>query len=167
MRKGQFEIMGLAIVVVIISMGVFFLLSLSLNGNNSDPAGQFFNEQFAQNTLDVFLKSTHPECPRYEVKDFYQFYILPQSSPNDDCKADTTNTSLAANLTQAIQNYQGVDFRFQVREEVDSTCTTSDCPAVIDVGTCDTQGVGRPGRQTIPKYPYGSGELEFVLWLCQ
>lgn len=176
MRRAQFEILGLAIVVVIISMGVFFLISLSLNSPSSDPQGQFFDEQYTQNMLDAYLKTTHPECPRYTIQDYYQFQILPASSPDSACSdQDPTdpasiNSSLQEVFDTTILQYQGVDYRFIVRENADNTCLQPICEpdqVAFDYGECEPLQTFSPGRQTIPKYPYANGQIEYLLWLCQ
>lgn len=168
MKHAQFEILGLAIVVIIISVGVFFLLALTIGEEQSDPAGQFFNEQFAQNTLDAFLSATHPEpgCERYDVKEYYYFLVTQTGSAT--CSNPETADELAGVLAQAIDDYQGMDYLFEVRENVCPTALgDSNCNKIIEEGLCTpaTVDVGRPGRQTASKYPL-SGEIEFVLWLC-
>lgn len=169
MKKAQFEIMGLAIVMVILSVAVFFLISLSLSDPGDDLAGEFLTEQFAQNTLDAFLKSSHPApgCGRYSVSDHY-VWIATNSGP-PECVEQQYTDQLSSMIAQAAQ-YRGLEYRFQVRQEVCDNPLGSGCTKLVDEGSasCDptTRNVGRAGRQTLPKDTGGSNDMELVLWLC-
>lgn len=169
MKQAQFEILGLAIVVIIISVGVLFLLTFTLNTETHDPASQFFNEQFAQNTLDAFLKTTHPTigCEQYDNKEYYQLRYITQQGPTN-CREETTQDELEETLNEIINEYQRVEYKFEVRENICPTATgDTNCNKLVEHGTCEPErtNLGRPGRQTIPKYPL-PGSLEIVLWLC-
>lgn len=167
MKQAQFEILGLAIVVIIISVGVLFLLTFTLNTETHDPASQFFNEQFAQNTLDAFLKTTHPVagCEHYDNKEYLNLYVTREGEAR--CNNQTVLTEILETLDYVINEYQRVDYKLEVREDICPIGEETACVRIIEHGTCDPErvNIGRPGRQTIPNYPL-PGSTEIVLWLC-
>ncbi len=66
MNKGQFEIMGIAIIVVIILLGglIFFVISQSREEN---AVKEYSNTEFAQGYIEVLLKTT--ACNGYSVNE--------------------------------------------------------------------------------------------------
>ena len=166
MSRAQFEIMGLAIVMVLVSIGIFFVIALSINDPGTDAAGQFVTDQFSQNLLDAFLKSTHPACPDDQVQDYF-LYNATKSGP-DECRQASTWEQLNQTLNQSIKQYIGREYYFSVRRDVcDGPMNCANNEEELRSGECDprTATTGRAGRQTIPKYPQ-TGDVEIILWLC-
>ncbi len=170
MKRAQFEIMGLAIIVILVSLMIFFALMWGLQ-EQEDLTGQFLEEQFAQNVIDAIQKTSLTEC-RGTVLDYIysQGADMPLTAMGNiqdpDCTTDQELDNIADAVRDFIANYQGREFYFAIR---DQSCDTFDknCGDIfVDRGDCDIQGdVGRPGRQRVSLYPQ-SGALEMILWVC-
>ena len=165
MKKAQFEILGLAIAVVLVSVVVLFLVSLSLNNPQEDATSIFQQDQFTQNLLDAYLKASHPACPDRSTARFFVWDAT--NTGNAACREEATWEQLNQSLDEAITNYMGLSYNFTVR---DGTCQDPfECEEDIvrTSGTCNpqTQSASRAGRQTLTKYPR-DGNIEITLWLC-
>lgn len=160
--------MGLAIAVVIISVGILFLVTLSLSAPQTDSTATFQEDQFTQNLLDAYLKTSNPDCPQRSVARYFVWNVTGIGSAQ--CQDPNTWDKLNQTLDTAITTYIGREYKFEVRRDVcaDVYGEGSDCVKQIQSGNCDpqTQSTGRAGRQTLTKHPL-SGEIEIILWLCQ
>ena len=168
MKRAQFEILGLAIVMVIVSLGIFLLISLSLSSPDRDPAGQFVDDQFTRRVLDAFLSSNHPGCADYSIADVY---VRQATGREPTCAQDLNEQAVHEQLEQAINTYMGRAYHYQVRE---SSCEDpfgreDHCDQLIaPSGECNplTTEQARSARFSLPKHPYGSGAVQAVLWIC-
>lgn len=71
MKKAQTEIMGLAIIILFIMLGLLFVFRL-MNANPSDNLRtEYVDSKMASNVLTVILKTTL-ECKNLDVKSLYQ-----------------------------------------------------------------------------------------------
>ncbi len=170
MSKGQFEIMGLAIVVVIISVGIFFMLSVSLRPP-SDPVSQGIHQQFAQNVVDALLKTDLDGCP-YTVQDAIVWKATdsyPSVPGNPRCATPAGLDDIMGNLTQAITMYSGMTYHIEIRYPACTSVDSSQCTVIYEKDNgCNplTQQAGRPGIQPIPTWPK-PGQAQLVVWLCE
>jgi len=61
MNKAQLEIMGLAVIIVLITLGLFFVITFSIS--EADTTVQSYNqEQRATSFLDALLRTNIPAC---------------------------------------------------------------------------------------------------------
>ncbi len=72
MRKGQMEIIGLAIVIVIILIGIVIAVRfLDFKKSDSTRAG-FVSAELASNTINTFLETTAIECSKAKMSELIQ-----------------------------------------------------------------------------------------------
>lgn len=170
MKQAQFEILGLAVIVIIISIMIFFALSFSLQ-EQDDVTGQFLEEQFAQNLIDATLKTSLDGCrgtiSDYLISQATQVPLRPIGNPSQQpaCATSQGLEEIADAIETAISLYQNTEFYLEVRPE---TCDLfdDDCETLLERGQCDIQeSVGRPGRQPLSLYPQ-TGTMEIILWVC-
>ncbi|MBU1204484.1 MAG: hypothetical protein KKE93_01085, partial [Nanoarchaeota archaeon] len=57
-KKSQAEIVGLAIIVLLITMGLLFFVKFSILDKKDDIKGSFTDSELANNMVDVLLKTT-------------------------------------------------------------------------------------------------------------
>ncbi len=177
MRRAQFEVLGLAVIMIILSVAVFFTLSITNNSTGPDTHTRFQDEQFSQNVLDAMLKTSIEECPRYTVFDAISWQLGAGSAPktisgNGNCKdnsqSDLTDRFQWINdeiVNRVFEEYSGKDYHLQIRKPVCPEISGEGCEkAVYYSNNCQPLNVGRPGRQIISLYPQGSAEI--VLWTC-
>ena len=62
MRKAQTEIMGLAIIIILIIVAVAFLIRFNMFQDPPDPKKRFTQAELASNTLNTFLETTAKDC---------------------------------------------------------------------------------------------------------
>jgi hypothetical protein len=60
-KKSQTEILGLAIIVVFIAIGMLFVIKFSLNKSNESPREQFITSELASNILNSMIDA-HTSC---------------------------------------------------------------------------------------------------------
>lgn len=81
-RKGQLEIMGLVLVVVLVSLGMLFLLKFVVFKPVGEERATFTRSQLATNTLDALIK-TETECEGRTIEELINDCIGFQQY--DDC----------------------------------------------------------------------------------
>ena len=71
MKKSQSEILGLAIVVVIILVATIFVVKFSLN-KPTNYRTDFLSSEIASNMLNTFLKTTARDCSQLTMTELLQ-----------------------------------------------------------------------------------------------
>ena len=72
-KKSQAEIVGLAIIVLLITMGLLFFVKFGILDKKDDIKGSFIDSELANNMVDVLLKTT-TDCKGSSVTDLFQDY---------------------------------------------------------------------------------------------
>ena len=175
--RAQFEIMGLAVAVIIISVGVFLLLMFGLRQPDPDTTEIFINEQYNQNVLDALMKTSLKGC-RGEVRDLIEWNVTGAYPPNPPsssaCALGTRGVEVVLHslLDQALRTYNGQPYWFEVRRQPCSASTggSPKCDMAFEPfnGGCDTVSgnTRRAGKHQIALYPYSNKPAEAVLWIC-
>lgn len=173
MRRAQFEILGLAVILVVVSVVVFFAIALTLQPDENLPA-QYFDKQFAENTLDALLATSLRGCQgtvaEYFTSVVAQRPLRPLQSGTSPACADLEEgvDQIMENLQKGISEYSGKTFVFQVREQA---CLPSgeDCVFAISYdGGCNlaVSDTRNAARRQLSMYPRPE-PAEVVLWVCE
>jgi hypothetical protein len=154
--KGQFESMGLAIIVLLVTMGIVLFVVFG-NDKPLDAAERYEKEQLAQNTVDAML-STHvgtQDCS-LDFTDLIEDVALRGRNPcgNSLELMDDMATTI---LTKTLEE-RGEPYQFTVMEGDTMLYNKSTCDA-------STTENNKPGMQPIPLYPTGR-VVEVTLWIC-
>ncbi len=72
MRKGQMEIIGLAIVIVIILIGTVIALRFLVFKKPESTRASFVSAELASNTINTFLETTAVECSKVKMEELIQ-----------------------------------------------------------------------------------------------
>ena len=134
-RKSQMEIMGLAIVVVLIVLGMLFAVRFFINREPVDYKAKFTQKQLAQNIVTAFLNTKTLNCYGMSITELLQDCGQSKSvtcgDGTDSCKyvRDTADFILSQTLAQ-----WNLDYKFLIYKDVDSP--------VVDLGLPD----GCPGE---------------------
>lgn len=122
-RAGQFEILGLAFLVIIIVLGGLVFFMLSQQERSSDGVRSYENDQLAQTVIDTMLRANAgPQCVNQPDATLYDLIrditILRRGLCDDIVDANGTPTTSKAVLERAasiiITNATGVPGDFRV-----------------------------------------------------
>ena len=72
MRKGQMEIIGLAIVVVILLIGMVIALRFLVFKKPDSTRASFVSAELASNTINTFLETTAIDCSKTKMEELIQ-----------------------------------------------------------------------------------------------
>ncbi len=72
-KKSQAEIVGLAIIVILITMGLLFFVKFGILDKKDDIKGSFIDSELANKMGDVLLKTT-TNCKESSVTELFQDY---------------------------------------------------------------------------------------------
>ncbi len=72
MKKGQTEIIGLAIVVILLIIGMTFVIRFMVSKDPIDYKKQFTQAEIASNMINTFLKLTSKDCNSLSMTELFQ-----------------------------------------------------------------------------------------------
>lgn len=70
-KKSQAEIVGLAIIVILITIGLLFFVKFGILDKKDDVKSSFIDSELANNMVDVLLKTT-TDCKGSDIGDLLQ-----------------------------------------------------------------------------------------------
>lgn len=68
-KKSQMEIIGLAIVIILLILGFVFVVKFVMNNEPTNYRERFIPSQLASNTLNAFLNSNSPDCSNMAIRE--------------------------------------------------------------------------------------------------
>jgi hypothetical protein len=161
-KKAQFEAMGLAVIIVLISLGMFFMLFFSLRPSTDFPA-RYDREQASQNFVDAFIKTNANERCAASMEDLL---LDATTLHRDPCGPNSKEI-----LTEASKYMLEQTFADQVPYDFSVVVSGEDTP-LIHHSTCISRARGnqagqndKPGIQDIPLLPT-SRVATITLVLC-
>ncbi|HYD03195.1 MAG TPA: hypothetical protein VEC16_02750 [Alphaproteobacteria bacterium] len=175
-RRGQIEIFGLAIIVILVSIGFFIFISIKSQQPPSNPQKDFTNDKIANDfVLSIIDTNVYP-CTEYTVKDLIvdcsrDRRIRCGSLGEDSCAALNRSVTLMINETFKERNYK---FRFYSEGLLYSppgcTGTSSQCTKelfnITHLGCTSSSVQGQRGVSIISKYP-APGNVYLNLNICR
>lgn len=157
--RAQFEAMGLAFIVILVSLGMFLLILFSFNDQGDAPL-RYEHQQLAQNMVDALLKTTLEGC----TSDYAAVIEDEMLYQQDICGEEslTVMRGAAATVLGATLEKRDMPYNFTIREQGANAGDN-----VLSMGTCDTatSDTFAPGRQLLRLYP-SPATVEVILWLC-
>ena len=72
MRKSQMELMGIAIVVILLSLVLLFVVRFVILSPSAEVQQEFTESETAANFLNTLLKTTSPECSGVKFSTLFQ-----------------------------------------------------------------------------------------------
>lgn len=166
-KRGQTEIMGLAVIVLLISIGLLFVFRFMNSETKSQLKQEFVDTKLASNMLSVILRTTL-DCKQIEVKNLYQdcaegISHIDYCGSSDPCL--TANNVVSEIFEKTLERWNKA-YRFTVKigsgpsPEI-TTMTHLDC-------TPDNIGIkfNKLESETYP-IPTDSGTLLIKLDICR
>ncbi len=164
-RKAQMELMGIAIVVVIISMVLVFALKSVANRKPTEFKEEYSSSELSTNIVKTLLATTAPACYGLTFNELFQNCAEGHgTSPSLTCSDGRNSCQYASQETENILNATlvqlGVDHMFKViiGDKIETGTT------IIDIGECSGDA---SSRRTRP-YPIqtGTSVINILLYIC-
>jgi len=168
MRRGQMEIMGLAIIVILVSVSMLFAISFIVLKRPADYKTEFTQTELASNILSTLLETTIPTCSDLSMKDLFKDCAIdpfnPQVLCNDaDCdinyshqcnSCEFINYTTKVILSDTLGEWN-TGYGFNARTSTDTLVSEGYCP-----------GVKKHKIYPIPIDPSGTNILDVTLDVC-
>ncbi len=161
MKKGQMEIMGLAIIVILVSVGILFAIRFVILKEPTDYKKGFTQSELASNMLSAMLRTNAGQCSQMSFTELFQhcarnpFSVdeICSNPPRTSCKFLNHTVRRLFNQTLGAWN---IPFEF--------TATASSFK-VMDVGKPCPKGF-KSKLYPIPIDPSSQKTLELLLHIC-
>ena len=157
-RKAQTETMGLAIIVVLVSVIMLFAIKFSVFKEPSETKKDYTHGEIASNLLGAMLKTTVQNCKGYSVTELLQDCGSKKSIDCEDGFADSCDT--VGNVIQTIFHETleawNKDYYFKAVSSLDAN------PILTEGNNC-------PGEKRLRVYPIplNPGTLVLELSICE
>lgn len=143
-KKSQMEIMGLAIVIVLVILGMLFVVKFVMNREPPKFRAEFTQTQLASNMLNTFLKSNSKDCSDMSITE------LLQSCAQTEILCDNNQLSCAY-----VETAAGYVFSKTLEEwnlKYHFLVYIPNQNSIINLGTADLT-TGCPGEKKSKIYP--------------
>ena len=169
MKRSQMEIMGLAIIVILISLGLLFYVRFVAFEDPKTPKDNYKPSALASNFLNTMLNTNSPDCTNTQFDTLFidcstHNYNGGNIPCGDPYSCEYLQTNVADLLEKSLGDI-GYEYYFIATTNKDNLAETSDY--IIDpIGEpCE----GRKARsQPLPTFPSGiQMDLYLHLHICQ
>lgn len=173
MKKAQIEMMGLVVVVILITVGLFFYLAFAINNENTaNVVDVYSSEEMANNFLIALQETYVPECSSSLEEVTMKDLAIDCARYNRTGTGNYECTGLNScekfyNLTEIILNDSlqpyGYNYNFSYIIRVGSQSHK-----VINLSseTGCKKGRAAPGIQQVPLFRTVSGTAYFQFYVC-
>ena len=126
-KKSQMEIMGLAIVVILLLVGLVFAIRFIVLKNPANFRKSFTSSEMASNMLNTFLKTHSEDCRKLKMSELMQDCAKGSTITCDDGK-DSCSYAEDAAMSIFSNTFDKWDVNYHF------TAFTEDGPRIIDIG---------------------------------
>ena len=164
-KRAQMEIMGLAIIVILIILGMMFVIQFVVFKQSDETKKTFTQSQVASNLLNTMLRTSLPDCSDTELKQILRDCALHYedernrivcSDSLDSC--EFANKTIQYMLNSTLVEWGNQSFNFEAR------LTKPTDLVIIQQSNGDCTGEKQQKQQYIP---ISSGNImEVIVEIC-
>jgi len=92
-NKSQMEIMGLAVIIILLSLGILFIIQFTVNKEPSSIKKTFTQTQLASNMLSSVLRTTTIDCSGNSLNNLFKDCAENYNSPNTQLRCQNNQRS--------------------------------------------------------------------------
>jgi hypothetical protein len=108
-KKSQSEIMGLAIIVILIVIGFTFMLKFMAQSKPKDYKLSYSTSQMTSNFIQTLLKTTSKQTNNCEGMDYAELITTFDGDSGFECDATPTNEVIEDEITAILENTVGAN----------------------------------------------------------
>ncbi len=156
MKRSQAEIMGLAIIVLLISVGFIFYVAFTVTKTPSRVAEVYKYDQMGENMVNALLEITVPDCEDYSIEQLISDCAMQERirCPASSCDElrDVIETIFEGTL-----NHWYVSYYFTIKKDDNDIMTPINAGDYNEERSCDPENdeTERPGWLPVSVFPYG------------
>lgn len=153
-KNGQIEIFGLAVIVILISIGFLIFVSFRSSQQPDNPQKEFTNDKLASDFVLSIVDVNIKECPTYNVRD-----MIIDCARDHRLTCGTTDSCLTLNdtvnaLLDKTFGYMNMKYRFYSENlQISDGAKTAELFNRTRLGCDSESGQGQGGATIISLYP--------------
>ncbi|MFA5141392.1 MAG: hypothetical protein WC471_00280 [Candidatus Woesearchaeota archaeon] len=136
-KKGQMELLGIAIVIVIILVGVMFFFLFAITGENTSIAPSVIRTQIGANTINTLLKTT-TLCKKLTISELITDCV---DGPNLECSGKNSCEYVKSQISYILENTLtnwGIDYQFDILKQTNTAGNEFTPIGEMDIGSACT-----------------------------
>lgn len=99
-KKSQTEIMGLAIIVILVAFGLVFMMKYMATNKPTEYQKEYLYAELSSNIINTLLKTTVDDCLQLSFADLYRDCAENPPSGSIDCRGFSSPNSCSYSRTQ-------------------------------------------------------------------